>query len=108
MKYVIYASSILSALFHDMGYPICHFLEVRNRTSEYNPTLYMYTRNATESFDHIASLLGSSLLFTIVSRDEIKKSMNPNKKGKYDHGAYSAIAFLLQLAADPCLWLHKK
>jgi len=96
MKYVIYASSILSALFHDMGYPICHFLEVRNRTSEYNPTLYMYTRNATESFDHIASLLGSSLLFTIVSRDEIKKSMNPNKKGKYDHGAYSAIAFLLQ------------
>lgn len=96
IKYVIYASSILSALFHDMGYPICHFLNLRNRTSEYNPTLYMYTRNETESFDHIASLLSNSLLFTIMSRDEIKTSMNPNKKGLYNHGAYSAIAFLLQ------------
>ncbi len=96
MKYVIYASSILSALFHDMGYPICHFLSVRNRTSAYNPTMYMYTRNEVESFDHIASLLSSSLLFTIMSREEIKSSMQIKESGKYNHGAYSAIAFLMQ------------
>ena len=96
MKYVIYASSILSALFHDMGYPICHFLNVRNRTSEYIPTLYMYTKNEVESFDQIASLLSNSLLFTIVSRNEIRDAMKEQKPGKYDHGAYSAIAFLLQ------------
>ena len=96
MKYVIYASSILSALFHDMGYPICHFLNVRNRTSEYIPTLYMYTRNEVESFDQIASLLSNSLLFTIISRNEIRDAMKEQKPGKYDHGAYSAIAFLLQ------------
>lgn len=96
MKYVIYASSILSALFHDMGYPICHFLSVRNRTSAYNPTMYMYTRNEVESFDHIASLLSSSLLFTIMSREEIKSSMQVKDSGKYNHGAYSAIAFLMQ------------
>ena len=94
-KYVIYASSIMAALFHDMGYPICHFLNVRNRISAYNPTLYMFTHNDFESFDHIASLLSSSLLFTIVSLEEIKEAMQ-YRNGKYNHGAYSAIAFLMQ------------
>lgn len=96
MKYVIYASSILSALFHDMGYPICHFLETRNRTSQYNPTMYMFVKNEVESFDHIASLLSSSLLFTVISRDEIKASMQIKPNNSFNHGAYSAIAFLMQ------------
>ena len=95
IKYVIYASAILSALFHDMGYPICHFLSLRNRTSAYNPTLYMFTHNDIESFDHISSILSSSLLFTIISPEEIKQSLQCYK-GKYNHGAYSAIAFLMQ------------
>lgn len=94
-KYVIYASSMMAALFHDMGYPICHFLNVRDRISEYNPTMYMFTNNAVESFDHIASLLRSSLLFTIISPDEIKEAMQRHD-GKYNHGSYSAVAFLLQ------------
>lgn len=95
-KYVIYASTILSALFHDMGYPICHFLEVRRRISEYNPAMYMFTHNAVESFDQLAFKLGSSLLFSIVSPDIVRKRLEPRKKGGYDHGAYSAIAFLQQ------------
>ena len=95
IKYIIYASAILSALFHDMGYPICHFLSLRNRTSAYNPTLYMFTHNDIESFDHISSILSSSLLFTIISPEEIKQSLQCDK-GKYNHGAYSAIAFLMQ------------
>lgn len=95
-RYIIYASSMLSALFHDLGYPICHFLEVRHRVSSFNPTLYMFTHNAVESFDMLASKLRGSLLFTIVSQAEIKKRLElaPGKE-KYDHGAYSAIAFLL-------------
>ena len=95
-RYVIYASSMLSALFHDMGYPICHFLEVRHRLSDYNPTLYMFTQNTTDSFDQLASLLNPSLLFTVVSSHRIKASLQANKNGKFNHGAYSAIAFLLQ------------
>lgn len=95
-RYIIYASSMLSALFHDLGYPICHFLEVRHRVSSFNPTLYMFTHNAVESFDMLASKLSGSLLFTIVSQAEIKKRLElaPGKE-KYEHGAYSAIAFLL-------------
>ena len=95
-NYVIKASSMLCALFHDMGYPICHFLEVRHRLSDYNPTMYMITHNAVDSFDQIASLLTPSLLFTLVPLPDIKKSLDKDKDGKFDHGAYSAIAFLLQ------------
>lgn len=95
-QYVIYAASMLSALFHDMGYPICHFLEVRHRLSDYNPTLYMFTQNTTDSFDQLASLLSPSLLFTLVPTHRIKASLQANKNGKYNHGAYSAMAFLLQ------------
>lgn len=95
-KYVVYATSMLSALFHDMGYPICHFLSVRQRVSNYNPTMHMFTHNDTGSFDIISSKLSGSLLFTIVSTKEIQKTLSANKKGKYDHGAYSAIAFLMQ------------
>lgn len=95
-RYVIYASVMLSALFHDMGYPICHFLEVRQRLSDYNPTLYMITHNSTNSFDQLASLLNPSLLFTLVPPYQIKKSLQMSKAGKYNHGAYSAISFLLQ------------
>ena len=97
LKYVIYASTILSALFHDMGYPICHFLEQRQRVSEYNPTMYMFTHNSFDSFDEIEALLQDTLLFKIVSIKELKRSMQiDEKKGKFNHGAYSAIAFLLQ------------
>ena len=95
-KYVIYASSILASLFHDMGYPICHFLEVRHRLSDYSPTLYMFTQNTTDSFDKLASILNQSLLFTIVSPNQIRNSLQINKEDKYNHGSYSAIAFLLQ------------
>ena len=95
-KYVIYASTILSALFHDMGYPICHFLDVRRRISEYNPAMYMFTHNSVESFDQLAFKLGSSLLFSVVSPEIVRKRLEPKKRGGYDHGAYSAIAFLQQ------------
>lgn len=94
-KYVIFASAFLSALFHDMGYPICHFLEVRQRVSDYNPYLHMFTHNSVDSFDQLFSKLSDSLLFTIVSRSEIQSRLSINEDGKYDHGAYSAIAFLL-------------
>lgn len=95
-KYIIYASAMMAALFHDMGYPICHFLDVRRRISAYNPTMYMFTHNAVESFDLLASKLSSSLLMSIVSPQIVRKRLEVGESGRYDHGAYSAIAFLLQ------------
>lgn len=96
-SYVIMASAALAALFHDMGYPICHFLSVRQRTSSYNPTMYMFTHNAIDSFDELASKLSASLLFTVEAPRVIQERLRYNSKKKsYDHGVYSAIAFLLQ------------
>ena len=102
--YVIYASSMLSALFHDMGYPICHFLEVRHRISDYNPFVYMFTHNAVDSFDELAAKLSDSLLFTIVSSHEIKAALQIGKHGRYNHGVYSAVAFLLQFYENGLLF----
>lgn len=95
-NYVIKASCILAGLFHDLGYPICHFLQMRNRLSNYNPTMYMVTHNEIGSFDQIASVLSPSLLFSLVSLKGIKAALELNSKGAFDHGAYSSIAFLLQ------------
>ncbi len=96
-SYVILASSALAALFHDMGYPICHFLTVRQRVSSYNPTMYMFTHNAIDSFDQLASKLSSSLLFNVVPPRIIQDRLRYNvEKKSYDHGVYSAVAFLLQ------------
>lgn len=94
--YVINASAMLSALFHDMGYPICHFLETRHRISAYNPFMKIFTHYVTDSFDELEMKLSDSLLFTIVSTDEIKAALQSKEKGRYDHGVYSAIVFLLQ------------
>ena len=93
-KYIITASSILAALFHDIGYPLGHFIKIRNRISKYMPSMYMFTHNDSDDFDRVASILNNSLLFQIVNNTEIKSRLNQN--GKYDHGTYSAIAFLMQ------------
>lgn len=94
-KFVIYGSAYLSALFHDLGYPVVHFLNARHRLSEYSPASYMFTHNSSESFDMLANKLNDSLLFTIESAKNIRRSMEPDEFGKYDHGVYSAIPFLL-------------
>lgn len=93
-NYVIYASIYLSCLFHDLSYPVCYFLEFRHRLSNYSAASYMFTHNSMDSFDVLANKLSNSLLFTIVSYKEIQNRMK-YKDQKYDHGVYSAIAFLL-------------
>ena len=94
-SYVIHAAAYLSALFHDLGYPVVHFLKTRRRLSEYSPASYMFTQNFMESFDMIANKLCDSLLFTIESAENVRKNMQPDENGKFDHGVYSAIPFLL-------------
>ena len=92
MRYIIFASSMLACLYHDIGYPIEHFVNLRARISEYLPILYMFINGDSGGFDRIRSVLCESLLFTVVPATEIKKRLFDK-----DHGAISAIAFLLQL-----------
>ena len=92
--YIINSSCMMAALFHDIGYPMRHFIRVRNRVSGYMPSMYMFTHNDSDDFDRVASILNNSLLFQIVDNNDIKNRLSKNNN--YDHGAYSAIAFLMQ------------
>jgi len=93
--YVIRAACMLSGLFHDTAYPVCHYMKLHDRISEYVPSMYMFIQNDEDSFNRMASLLNGSLLFTVVSRDELRKSLERDIDGERTHGAYSAFDFLL-------------
>ena len=89
--YIIKASIALCALFHDIGYPIIHFEKLQKRISGFMPSLYMFLSGDITGFEHIYSSLCNSLLFRIVSKEELQKSVCDGE----NHGAVSAVAFLL-------------
>lgn len=91
VSYIIKASVALSSLFHDIGYPILHYKKLHKRISVFMPSMYMFLNNGGNDFEHIYALLCNSLLFRIVSKDELY-TMTCDKD---NHGTISAIAFLL-------------
>lgn len=94
LGYIIRSAAIISALFHDLSYPLCFFLNIKNRIGEYLPSMNAFIHNIEADIDRIVSILNSSLLFVLVSEDEIRKKLAKNQK-KYDHGVFSAISLLL-------------
>ncbi len=92
--YIIRSAAIISALFHDISYPICFFLNMRRRVGQYLPAMNVFTNNVEADIDRIVSILQPSLLFTLVSESEIRANLAKNQK-KYDHGVFSSIALLL-------------
>lgn len=92
--YIVRSAAIISALFHDISYPICFFLNMRRRVGQYLPSMNAFIHNVEADIDRIVSLLQPSLLFVLVSESEIRSKLARNQK-KYDHGVLSAIALLL-------------
>lgn len=92
--YIVRSAAIISALFHDISYPICFFLSMRERVGQYLPSMNSFTHNTEADIDRIVSLLQPSLLFVLVSESEIRSKLAKSQK-KYDHGVLSAIALLL-------------
>lgn len=90
-KNIIYMASYMAALFHDIGYPEVTNALNQKRIVEYISNLY----NAEASgynYSRLNALLQNSLLFRVVPFREIKMRIS---KEKTDHGALSAIIFLL-------------
>jgi|GEM_PF-6477336 len=87
--YLIKLACAMTSLFHDIGYPINHNLRFSERLTEYISLLYNFSDEGS-NFNRMASLLDSSLLFKIIPHSEIKQRL-----GKKDHGALSAVTFLL-------------
>ena len=92
--YIVRSSAMISALFHDISYPVCFFFNIRRRVGQYLPAMNAFTHNVEADIDRIVSLLQPSLLFVLVSESEIRAKLSKNQK-KYDHGVFSAIALLL-------------
>lgn len=91
IDYIIKAAMAMSALFHDIGYPIAHFMKLQNRISVFMPPLHMFIGNNGNGFEQIYSLLSNSLLFRMVSKKELMEQVCSGE----NHGAISAAAFLL-------------
>lgn len=88
--YIIFATAIVSALVHDIGYPIVYMKRNMDRLQGFLPMSHLFM-GLEDSMPRIKSLLNDSLLFTTVHSSEIIKRLEGN-----DHGAYSAIILLYQ------------
>lgn len=88
---IIYMASYMAALFHDIGYPEVSNTINQRRILEYISNLYN-AESSGYNYRRLNALLQNSLLFRIVPFQEIQNRMSADKA---DHGAFSAIIFLL-------------
>lgn len=88
--YIIFATSIVASLVHDIGYPMVYMKRNIERLQSFLPMSYLFM-DLNDNMSHIKSLLSGSLLFASVDNKEIEMRL-----GRNDHGAYSAIILLCQ------------
>ena len=88
-KNIVKSALIISALYHDIGYPIGHTLEGQEFLSSFIPTAH-YFLGKTVEFSDIAGRLSASMLFQVVGKDRINAAFDERL-----HGTLSAIALLL-------------
>lgn len=84
--YVIRGALIISSLFHDIGYPVAHYLSVKERMINFIPAVYSIMGVNNFDFNYIYSLLSESVLFKFVGKEVIYKRFLKN-----DHGTISAL-----------------
>lgn len=87
---IIYMSSYMAGLFHDIGYPETYLRSLQYRIRDFMPTMHREEPSLLPS--GIFSLLQNSLLFRVIPFNEIQERL---RKTSIDHGTLSAIAFLL-------------
>lgn len=88
---IIYMASYMAALFHDIGYPEAANSINQGRITEYIANLYN-AESSGYNYPRLNTLMQNSLLFRIVPFQEIRERLQGDKP---DHGALSAIIFLL-------------
>lgn len=88
--YIIFSTAIVSALVHDIGYPITYMKRNLGTLQDFLPLSNLFM-GLDDGIPRIKSLLGSSLLFETVDNGEIVRKLRED-----DHGVYSAIILLCQ------------
>ncbi len=89
-KEVVFKAYFIAALFHDIGYPISHYIKQSQRMQNYHPFYHVVNADAKVPYAEIKSCLKGTLLFNSKNDSELVKKYNEN-----DHGFYSAISFLM-------------
>ncbi|MCM1191934.1 MAG: hypothetical protein NC123_07610 [Butyrivibrio sp.] len=90
IKRILYKSYFISAMFHDIGYPLDYFLRKAKQIHQYAPFYKIISSHIKTTFTEIKAALAESLLFQLVKEDQIEAKYDRN-----DHGCLSAISFLL-------------
>lgn len=90
LKEIIYKSFLVSALFHDIGYPLAYYFRTADEIHQFTPFFKIVNPAVKTVFAEIKALLNNSWLFRTVECEEIRKKYESN-----DHGCFSAISFLM-------------
>lgn len=90
LKEIIYKSYFISALFHDIGYPLAYYFRTADEMHHFAPFFKIVNPTVKIVFAEINAVLNNSWLFQTVAHDEIRKKYEKN-----DHGCLSAISFLM-------------
>lgn len=80
----------ITALFHDIAYPMKFFHKYKDSISSYLPQLSHFLNINSDNFNSISSTLTDTLLFHKVPKEEIKVHFDNDV-----HGAMSALVFLM-------------
>lgn len=100
LKNIVYMSSYMSALFHDIGYPEVANMQSGRNILAYIANVYNFGSGHID-FDRIITVLQNSLLFRVVSPKEIRERI---EREKIDHGAVSALMFLLHFYENGAIY----
>lgn len=90
VREVVYKSYLISALFHDIGYPLAYYFRMANEIHEFTPFFKIINPAVKAEFTEIRALLNNSLMFRTIDNHQILKKYNEN-----DHGCLSAISYLM-------------
>lgn len=89
LKEIIYKTYYISALFHDIGYPLEYYFRIAQEIHEFTPFFKIINPTIKTPFSEVKALLNNSWLFRTVDNTAIMKKYEQN-----DHGCLSAISFL--------------
>lgn len=90
IKRVLYKGYFVSAMFHDIGYPLDYFLRKAEQIHQYAPFYKIISAQIKATFIEVKAILSESLLFQLVKEEQIEAKYDRN-----DHGCLSSISFLL-------------
>ncbi len=90
LKEIIYKTYLISALFHDIGYPLAYYFRIADEILEFTPFFKIINPVVKGEFTEIRAMLNNSLLFRTVDNKKISKKYQDS-----DHGCLSALSFLM-------------